>query len=225
MRQRGLWVALGLVLVSTATVRGAPTYTAGDLTPIGFTGSQTSRMKGTQPVGYGWAMPGGNPHALLWSGTAESYVDLNPSGFTACFAYAIIAAQQAGYGWATPGDNPHDLLWSGTTESYADLNPGGFAFAEASVADGTQQIGWLMTQLLIMTSMLALGMGKSSIRPTLNSTFLKPSFSASWFAEESHEFGICRRTVTIYGIIVIRNSLGTDQPRGTTPPPGFRDKT
>jgi uncharacterized membrane protein len=75
-------------------------------------------------------------HALLWSGTAESYVDLNPSGVHESKAYGVSAGQQVGYG------DGRALLWSGTSDSSVMLNPSGFQHSYACGISGGQQVGW-----------------------------------------------------------------------------------
>ena len=54
-----------------------------------------------------------NTHALLWNGSADSYVDLNPSGFTESIASATNGVQQVGTGW-----RPEFGLTSGTSENF-----------------------------------------------------------------------------------------------------------
>ncbi len=115
-------------------------YTAIDLHPSGFDISSASGISGTQQVGSGSAT-GYNPHALLWSGTAASYVDLTPSGSTYAVAWSTNGTQQVGFGYDTSGDL-HAFLWSGTAESCIDLNPSGFYSTLAYGISGTQQVGY-----------------------------------------------------------------------------------
>src|SRR5436853_399387 len=49
-----------------------------DLTPVGFISSHAGATDGVRQVGDGGI--GSIAHALLWSGSAESYVDLHPAG-------------------------------------------------------------------------------------------------------------------------------------------------
>ena len=94
-------------------------------------------ISGTQQVGWGQgSATGGNEHALLWSGTAESCVDLNPSGFDGSYAYGISGTQQVGYG------DGHALLWYGSAVSYVDLHPSGWDNSYANGTNGTQQVGY-----------------------------------------------------------------------------------
>ena len=69
-----------LAAIAVSQVWGT-SYIAIDLTLSGFTNSYATGTNGTQQVGYGYSPATGNPaHALLWNGSAASYVDLNPSG-------------------------------------------------------------------------------------------------------------------------------------------------
>jgi hypothetical protein len=101
-------------------------------------------ISGNQQVGWGQSGRSNN-HALLWSGSASSYVDLNPSGFTESEAFGISGNQQVGF--AVPGTNnyygyDHAVLWSGSASSYVDLNPSGFTQSEALGLSGNQQVGF-----------------------------------------------------------------------------------
>ena len=122
--------AVAAVVLMAATSIGAPSYQVTILHPsTGFTNSHAYSVSGGQQVGYGTFSPGGQFHALLWSGTAGSCVDLNPAGFYWSEAYGVSGGQQVGYGMGTatgPGHYPHALLWSGTASGYVDLNPSGF---------------------------------------------------------------------------------------------------
>ncbi len=90
-----------------------------------------------------------NTHALLWNGSADSYVDLNPSGFTESIASATNGVQQVGTGWRpefglTSGtsENFHALLWNSAADSFVDLHPSGFARSYGFGIGGTQQVGY-----------------------------------------------------------------------------------
>jgi peptidoglycan/xylan/chitin deacetylase (PgdA/CDA1 family) len=114
-----------------------------DLHPAGFDDSYAYGVSDGQQVGWGWSSgPVSSMHALLWSGTAESYVDLNPSGFESSCAYGVSGGQQVGEGWSSaPGSSSHALLWSGTAGSCVDLNPSGFYSSHAHGISGGQQVG------------------------------------------------------------------------------------
>jgi hypothetical protein len=69
---------------------------------------------GTQQIGFGCdSAAGGNQHALLWSGTEDSFIDLHqflPAGFDDSYAWGI-----DGYGnivgWAYDSSSSHAILW------------------------------------------------------------------------------------------------------------------
>ena len=121
-----------------------------DLHPAtGFLLSIAEGISGGQQVGHGSGPATGTtdfglwaPHALLWSGSANSYVDLNPTGFEVSKAIGTSGDQQVGWGSGTAtGDQEHALLWSGSANSYVDLNPTGFTASTAHDVSGGQQVG------------------------------------------------------------------------------------
>ncbi|MCC6125807.1 MAG: PEP-CTERM sorting domain-containing protein [Pirellulales bacterium] len=118
------------------------TYTAVDLSPTAVTRSYAIATIGTQQIGYGsGTATGGNNHALLWNGTAQSALDLNPNGFTSSFAIGTCGTQQVGSGLTATGSSQHALLWENTASSAVDLNPSTFKGSYASDTNGTQQVG------------------------------------------------------------------------------------
>jgi hypothetical protein len=56
-------------------------------------------------------------HAVLWSGTAASWVDLNPAGSTNSQANGVYCGQQVGFA------EGHAGLWTGSAASWVDLHP------------------------------------------------------------------------------------------------------
>jgi len=118
---------------------------AGVVAPILISAALTGparAISSTQQVGYGsYLASGGNYHALLWNGSAASYIDLNPSGFDWSFAQGINATQQVGSGRAPGAGFDQALLWSGSAASYVDLNPSGCYASSANSTNGTQQVG------------------------------------------------------------------------------------
>lgn len=115
-----------------------------DLHPQGFSGSAVYGVYDGRQVGAGtdssstlWG-----PHALLWSGNADSVVDLNPPGYTGSIGYGIYGNQQVGLATTAPFGYFHAALWSGAADSFIDLHPvAGFESSEAlGVGDG-QQVG------------------------------------------------------------------------------------
>ena len=107
----------------------------------------TSATDGTNQVGMGSGSgTGGNDHALVWSGTANSAVDLHPtllSGFTNSWAVGTGAGQQVGYAYG-PGTFNHAMLWTGTAVSAVDLTPTNLTGYTSTIAEatyGSQQVG------------------------------------------------------------------------------------
>jgi hypothetical protein len=86
-----------------------------DLNPRGFDYSDAYRTNGTQQVGEGYGpATGGLNHALLWNGSAESYVDLStflPTKFASSYATGIDGYRNiVGYAYDNLGNN-HAILW------------------------------------------------------------------------------------------------------------------
>jgi len=106
----------------------------------------SSRAEGVssgQQVGYGdGSATGGQWHALLWQGTANSVVDLHPSGLIWSVAVDISGSQQVGWGYGSTIGGQHALLWWGTPDSVVDLHPIGFGSSRAHGVSGTQQVGY-----------------------------------------------------------------------------------
>jgi hypothetical protein len=94
-----------------------------------------------QQVGYGPV--GASPHALLWSGSAQSMVDLNPAGATDSQANGVSNGQQVGS--ADVGGQPKAILWSGSAASAVDLTPSGYTFSFAYGVSNGQQVGTAYT--------------------------------------------------------------------------------
>ena len=131
-----------LAAIAVSQVWGT-SYIAIDLTLSGFTNSYATGTNGTQQVGYGYSPATGNPaHALLWNGSAASYVDLNPSGLSNSHAAGTNGTQQVGFGWSSTIAFAHALLWNGSAASCIDLNPSGFTNSYAYGISGTQQVGY-----------------------------------------------------------------------------------
>ncbi|HMD54457.1 MAG TPA: hypothetical protein VKJ65_07915 [Phycisphaerae bacterium] len=121
-----------------------------DLNPPGFSSSGAYGMFGNQQVGAGSKIDFGinadneiNKHALLWSGTSDSFIDLNPKGFNESVALDISGNQEVGKGRGeTTGIYYyHALLWTGTAASVVDLHPVGFFASYATATNGRQQVG------------------------------------------------------------------------------------
>jgi hypothetical protein len=130
---------LGHITASAAAV----TYKATLLHPTGFLESIAYGVSEQSQVGYGNVVPNGFvPHALLWSGSSNSFVDLNPPTFSFTEAHDSDGDSQVGFGLATPFQKRHAVLWHGTPESAVDLHPAGFDTSRALGVSGSIQVGW-----------------------------------------------------------------------------------
>jgi len=85
----------------------------------------------------------GQQHAVIWSGTANSYVDLHPAGTKESRAFGVsrdgvyqVGGVDIGIGWVYW----RATLWAGTAASRVDLHRGDYSQALA-VGDG-EQVGW-----------------------------------------------------------------------------------
>src|SRR5262245_52955229 len=75
----------------------AISYTVTLLQPAGYGYSNAWGADGTSQVGYA-TNSSSREHAILWNGTAESFVDLNPPGFETSFIYGVSGDHQVGTG-------------------------------------------------------------------------------------------------------------------------------
>jgi len=125
-----------------------------DLSPTNNLGSIANGVSGAQQLGEDFIAGASNPHALLWTGTANSLVDLNPTDLgnvTLSEGWATNGTQQVGEAVIVTGTNPrtqtqstHAVLWTGTANSAVDLNPTDLTGITTSFAygtDGSQQVG------------------------------------------------------------------------------------
>src|SRR4051812_511914 len=121
----------------------AVTYTATLLHPDDFLDTNGAGVSNATQVGSGMTADFDGPHALLWTGSAASFVDLHPTtGFTSSYAVGARSTQQVGYGSGTAtGGKIHALLWSGTAASVVDLNPAGIDTSYARGISGNFQVG------------------------------------------------------------------------------------
>lgn len=108
-------------------------------------------------VGYGGTYPAtapgtllGQPRAMLWSGTASSFVWLHPTkGYDASEAVATDGIQQAGWAQVAAGGGrqtttlpTHAAVWTNTAASFVDLNPADFTISFATGVAGGLQVGY-----------------------------------------------------------------------------------
>ena len=81
-------------------------------------------------------------HALLWSGSPESFVDLHPAGFDTSQALGASGGRQVGIReiWQ-PEFQQYATLWSGTASSWVNLHPASYIRSRALGISGDQQVG------------------------------------------------------------------------------------
>jgi hypothetical protein len=133
-------LAIGSVLLGTESVQAGGAWTVTSLHPEEALQSRAISTTGTQQAGY--RSIGDVERAVIWNGSAASWVDLHPGGGTDSQALATMGAQQAG--WATGGmfNLKRAGLWSGTAASWVDLHPAGASVSVALATSGAQQAGW-----------------------------------------------------------------------------------
>jgi hypothetical protein len=99
------------------------------LAPAGFASSYAFQTNGTQQIGYGSVL--GKNNAVLWSGSAASYIDLHPGGlYTDSAGFGISGNREAGIGEYPDPNSPyagvyiaHAMTWTDSAASYLDINP------------------------------------------------------------------------------------------------------
>jgi hypothetical protein len=117
----------GSATLWTGTAASAVNLHPAALTAIGFTHSIAYGTNGTQQVGYAYGddLLAFAARAILWEGSAGSYVDLHallPSDFTESKAYSIDAAGNV-YGTAfhLPDSTNYAIVWSVPEPSTASV--------------------------------------------------------------------------------------------------------
>ena len=97
----------------------------------------------------GALMNSSSEHAVVWSGSAKSFIDLHSSKFISTVAYGILGGQQVGYGYmqlsGAHGSTiyvNHALLWSGSASTMVDLHPAGYSHSFARGLNVSKQVGY-----------------------------------------------------------------------------------
>lgn len=136
---------IGLAMVDLAS---AVQYRAELLHPMGAVNSSAGGAAGSQQVGYAEWDPIPR-HAVLWNGSASSFVDLNPADFNGSQAEDIDGSSQVGFGVRNGELFEHALLWQGTSASAVDLHPTGEDYTDedsfALGVSGGTQVGYVTT--------------------------------------------------------------------------------
>lgn len=144
------WLLLSCVLLLFGTHPGLEAQTNIPLiinytllTPAGGWEAWALATSDSQQAGYvnfGWDYPYVTNHAVLWSGSAGSFVDLNP-GTKYSWAYAAAGSKQAGA--VEFGTTLSAALWSGSAGSFKNLSPnGGLYDSQVNAMSGSQQAGF-----------------------------------------------------------------------------------
>lgn len=150
---------LGLPVVSTDASAGTHAllwYGTGfvDLHPTSLLSSVATCTNGVMQGGYGAVKvkTGGKikttppNHALVWFGTAGSFVDVNPANIAESRINGCDQFQQAGYIMPIALGFTHAALWNGTSTSAIDLHPPtGFDSSVAYSTANSQQAGYGVT--------------------------------------------------------------------------------
>lgn len=137
---RLVFLAVVVIAVISAGQAYGVIYQLTDLTPSGYYNGRAYGAGGTQQVGY--ARDEGLHHAMLWNGSAESYVDLHTGELNESMATGICGTQQVGFGHNLGSPAYHAYLWNGSVESWVNLHPSSFLSSCATGTNGTQQVGF-----------------------------------------------------------------------------------
>jgi hypothetical protein len=112
------------------------------LMPAGFDGAIVRGVGERFQVGEG--RKDGRQHALVWNGTAKSFIDLDSADYAGTAAYATDGKSQVGAAGTDPnGSVGHAILWHGSANSLVDLNPSGYESSHAYGVWGNVQVGQL----------------------------------------------------------------------------------
>lgn len=122
------------------------------LTPPGASGTWCLGTDGGREIGWDYrpVYIYVTQHAILWSGTPNSYVDLHAGGFTYSRGRAIHGHEQVGEIDTVPSTDPESgnmansqaVLWHDTAASMVFLNPAGYVASAALATNGSQEGGW-----------------------------------------------------------------------------------
>jgi len=152
----GSVMTLGSSGVFTQHATGFSGGNSTDLNPPSWHMSVVLGMAGSQQVGQGLTSASADPstgsHAVLWSGSAASFVDLHPSALLGSGATCTTGLLQGGFGIlkAKTGGKVkttpplHALVWAGTAASYKDLNPANAAESKINGCADGQEVGYVM---------------------------------------------------------------------------------
>ncbi|MGI8923800.1 MAG: hypothetical protein ACR2HJ_07140 [Fimbriimonadales bacterium] len=99
---------------------------------------------GGQQVGHTNLFQIGPSHALLWSGSQESFIYLHPAGWDGSYAMGVSGGKQIGYRERSSGQGRGQFatLWSGSAKSWVDLHDDRYIETNGLGIGGDQQVGF-----------------------------------------------------------------------------------
>lgn len=134
------WI-VRLAALAVAMTTGTTTNAEWTVAILHPAGNESFAYATTSSQQVGKIVVGGQDRAILWSGSAGSWIDLHPQMATQSEAYGISSGQQVGR--AHVNGQWHAGLWHGSASSWVDLNPIGADFSNAAGTSGTHQSGWV----------------------------------------------------------------------------------
>jgi hypothetical protein len=139
IRRRRLTAGRHAAVALFAAAAGAHAqWTVVSLHPAGAAQSRAWSVRNGQQVGQAYFQPGIS-HAVLWSGTPESFIDLNPPNSVGSWARGVWPGYQAGIADAGA------VVWTGSSASPMILTPAGARGAAIYNVVGGQQVGYVGT--------------------------------------------------------------------------------
>ncbi|MDQ2986792.1 MAG: hypothetical protein M3R13_08740 [Armatimonadota bacterium] len=96
---------------------------------------------GGQQVGHTNIFLSGPSNALLWNGTAGSFVNLHPAGFDASYAMAAEGGRQVGWRELHFPGRAFATMWAGSAKGWTDLHNKDYFDTRALGIGGAQQVG------------------------------------------------------------------------------------
>jgi len=113
-------------------------WTVTNLHPAGATRSSAAAVDQSGQVGS--ASINGKNQAILWRGSAASFVNLTPTSGREAWALGVSDGTQVGVVVVSDGE-AHAAMWKGSADGWIDLNPAGAYSSSATCASGTRQGG------------------------------------------------------------------------------------
>ncbi|MDQ2986074.1 MAG: hypothetical protein M3R13_05065 [Armatimonadota bacterium] len=118
---------------------------------------------GGQQVGHTNIFLSGPSNALLWNGSAKSFVNLHPAGFDASYAFDAEGGKQVGWRELHFPGRAFATMWSGSAEGWTDLHNGDYFDTRAVGIGGDQQVGFGRVSLERQEALLWTGTPESVV--------------------------------------------------------------